>query len=88
MNQFDSRYYCTPHFDTSLIDLDPDSRSQECEKPLTSAPIILQGFQLIWIRFGVQLRLDGLMNLILILFRYSVFKGDVPAYMILLEKKL
>ena len=25
-------YYCTVHFDTSLIDIDLDSRSQKCEK--------------------------------------------------------
>ena len=26
------RYLCTLRFDTSLVDFDPDSRSQECEK--------------------------------------------------------
>ena len=38
----DDRYYCTLHLGTSLIDLDLDSRSQECEKEKTSAPIASQ----------------------------------------------
>ena len=29
---YDERYYCTPHFDTSHVDLDVDPRSQGCEK--------------------------------------------------------
>ena len=46
-NWCDDRYYCTLHFDTSLIDLDQDSRSQECKKAKTSGPSISQSFQLI-----------------------------------------
>ena len=41
----DGRYYCTLHFDTRLIDLDPDSRSQECGKAKSSVPIISQKYQ-------------------------------------------
>ena len=29
---YDDECYCTVHFDTSLIELDLDSRSQECKK--------------------------------------------------------
>ena len=39
------RYYCTLHFDTSLLDPDFDSRLQECETARTSEPIISQIFQ-------------------------------------------
>ena len=38
----DNRCYCTLHFDTNLIDLDVDSRSQQCKKTKTSAPTIPQ----------------------------------------------
>ena len=48
---YDNRYYCTLNFDTSLIGLDLDSRSQECQKAKTSAPIISQSFQSIWMEF-------------------------------------
>ena len=41
------RYYCTLPFDSCLIDLDLNSRSKECQKVKTSAPIISQGLQ--WI---------------------------------------
>ena len=54
---FDCRCYCTLHFDTSLIDFDLDSRSQECVKAKTSVPVISQIFQLISMEFGVLLRL-------------------------------
>ena len=36
---YDDRYYCTLRFDTSLSDLDLNSRSQECEQVKSSAPI-------------------------------------------------
>ena len=49
----DDRYYCSLHFDTSLIDLDLDSRSQECEKAKTSAPIISQSLQSVETRGGI-----------------------------------
>ena len=38
--------------DTSLIDLDLDSRSQECKKAKASAPIVSQSFQSIWRELG------------------------------------
>ena len=34
-NLYDDRYYCTLHFDTSLINHDLDSRSRYCEKANT-----------------------------------------------------
>ena len=37
---YDDRYFSILHFDTSLIDLELDSRSQECKKAKSSAPII------------------------------------------------
>ena len=40
LNLVDDLYCCTLHFDTSLIDLDLDSRSQECDKANNSATII------------------------------------------------
>ena len=54
------------HFDASLIDLDLDSRSQECKKAKISAAIISQIFQLIWTKFVIMLRHVIVMNLILI----------------------
>ena len=74
------RYYysCTVHFDTRLIDLGHDSRSQKCEKANTSAAIISQTFQLIWMEFGVQLRLVGVMNLILVLSCPLSIQGRQP----------
>ena len=41
---YDDGYYCTLHFDTSLIDLYFDSRSQECEKAKTAVPVISEIF--------------------------------------------
>ena len=90
-NQFDSvwydnRYYCPLHFDatiTSLINLDLDSRSQECEKANTSMPITSQSFQLTWMEAGILLRLSHVMNLILLYFIYSIFKGEDPTVVIL-----
>ena len=38
----DYRYYCALHFDTSLIDLDLDSKSQECEKAKMMTLIFIQ----------------------------------------------
>ena len=49
------------HFDISLIDLNLESRSQECEKALTSAPVISHSFQLIWMQVGILLGLVGVM---------------------------
>ena len=69
------RYYCTVHFDISLVDLDLVSRSQECEKATTSARIISESFQLIWMVFGILLRLFSVMNIILFLFRPFNIQG-------------
>ena len=60
-------HYCTLHPDNSLIDLDIDSRSQECEKAKTCVSIISQSLQLISVDFGILLRLVGVMKHILIL---------------------
>ena len=84
-NRFDStwhddRYYCALYFDTRLIDLDLDSMSQECEKAKTSAPIILQSFQLIWMEIGTLLRIVGMMNLIIILFHPLSNQGREPNF--------
>ena len=54
---YDDRYSCTLHFDTSLIDLDFDSTSQECQKADISALIISQSFQFISMECRVLLRL-------------------------------
>ena len=67
----------TLHLDTSLIDHDLDSRSQECEKAQTSAPIISQSFMLIGMEFGIVLRLVSVTNLILFNFVHVIFKGTI-----------
>ena len=61
-----------------------DSRSQQCEKVQTSATIILQSFQSMWMEFAILLRLAGVVNLTLI---HSKFKGENPTYVILFKKK-
>ena len=58
---------CTIQFNTSLIDLDLESRSQVCEKAKTSVPIISQNLQLISMEFGILLRFVGVVKFILIL---------------------
>ena len=63
---YNNRYYCTQHFDTCLIDLDLHPWSQECEKAKQFVPVISQNFWLVWIEFGILLRLVDVMNLILI----------------------
>ena len=45
------------HYDTSLTDLNLDSRSQECKQVETSTAIISQCFESIWMEFGPLLRL-------------------------------
>ena len=72
MNGFDSdcytdSYYCAQRFDTSLVGLELDSRSQGCKKANIFLTIISQSVQLIWIQFVMLLRLVGVMDLILIL---------------------
>ena len=53
--------------DTSLSDLDFDSRSQGCEKAKSSVPIISQSSPLIWLKLGKLFRLISLTNLTLVL---------------------
>ena len=60
-------YTIALHFDTSLIVLDLDSRSQECENAEHSAPIILKSFQSVLTEFDLLLRRARVMNLIHIL---------------------
>ena len=72
-------------FDTGLIDLDVDSRSQECEKAKSSVAIISQRFQSYWMDFGVLLRLVW-WNLCSCCRPFNV-QGEDPSYVILLKKK-
>ena len=63
-------------FHTSLVDLDPDPRSKECEKT-TNTTIISQSFffnRSQW-NFGILLGLVGVMNLMLILFPLFHIEG-------------
>ena len=48
--RYDDRYYLNCTYDTSLIDLDLDSRTRECKKAKTSVSIISNRFQSIWFR--------------------------------------
>ena len=84
---YDDRYYCTLYFDISLIDVDLDSRSQECEIAPTSAPVISHK---VFDQFECNLvhRLDSVVwwtsySFYLV---HSIFKGENPAYVILLKK--
>ena len=43
-------------FFTSLIDFELDSGSRECKKATVSVAIISQGFQSVWMGFGVLFR--------------------------------
>ena len=70
-------YYCTLHFDTSLLDFDLELRSQ-CEKANIPAPIISEKFKLIWMEFGIMLRLVGVMNLMLFLSPTFSIQGREP----------
>ena len=64
---YDDRYYSTLHFDANLIQLDLDSRSQECKKSKTCVSVISESFQSICMEYGILLRLVGVMSFILIL---------------------
>ena len=64
--------------DTILIDLDLNSRSQECEKAKLSAPIMSQSFQSIQMECGILLRLVSVTSFILILFRPFDVQGREP----------
>ena len=78
--------------DISLVDLDFDSRSQECKKTQTSAPyffcVRVQSFQSIWMEFGVPLRLVSVMNLLLILSSSCGIQGREPYLCDIVNKKL
>ena len=65
---YDDRYYCNHHFDAILIDIDLESRSQECKKEKSSAPVVSPSFQSIWMEFGRLLKLVGVMNLFILLY--------------------
>ena len=68
----------TLHFDTSLIDLDLDSRSQEWRKQKTFGTFVLHSFQSIWMEFDVLLRLAGVMKFIFILSCLVSYQGGGP----------
>ena len=63
---YHNRYYCTLHFDNSLIDLDIDSRPQKCKKANTSLQIIKQMLNQFEWNSGILLTLVGVINLIFI----------------------
>ena len=67
---YDDRYYRTLHLDTSLIDLDRDSRSQECKKAKSSAAIISQNFRTILDGIWYTVVTRWLMKLMFILSYY------------------
>ena len=83
---YSDRYYCGWHFDTSLIDLDFDSTSHECEKAKTYASIVSQSFQSIQIEFFLLLRLASVVFLIPILFRPFDIQGREPYLCDLIKK--
>ena len=56
------------YVNTGLIDLGLHSRSKEYEKTKTSAPIVSQSFQSIWMEFAIMLKFVDVIHLILILF--------------------
>ena len=55
----------------------PWFKSHGCRKGKTSVPIVSQSCQWILMEFGMLLRLVGLINLILISSRQSIFKGGI-----------
>ena len=71
----------------SLIDLDLDSRSQECEKTKTCMLSISQSFQSIWMEFLKLFRLVSVMNLLLILSRPLNIQGRKPHLSDFVKKK-
>ena len=64
-NSYDDGCYRTLHSDSSLDDLDLDSKLQWCEKVETSGSIISQSERWIWVKFGMLFRHFVLINLIL-----------------------
>ena len=73
------------YFSSSLINHDFDLRSQECEKAKTSAPIISQSIQSIWIEFAILLRLASEWTSYSFYLVHWTFKGENPTYMISLK---
>ena len=65
---------------SSLFDLDLDSRSQECKKAKASVAIISHNFQSVRMEFGILLRLVSVMNFILILFLPFNIQGKKPCW--------
>ena len=84
----DDRYWlwydCTLHFDTRSLDL----RTHKCKKAKASAPIISQSCQLIWMEFGILLRLLYLISRILILLWLINIQGREPYLCDSIDKKL
>ena len=76
--------YLTLHFDTSLIDFDLDSGSHECKKAKT----FHASFQSILMEFGIPLRLAGVMNSVLVLFRAFSMQRRQPYLCHFIEKNI
>ena len=77
---YDDRCHWILHFESSLSDLDLDSRSQWCKKANTSKQFLSKSHGWIWMKYGnitMLLRPVGL-NLILFHLVWSVFKGVKP----------
>ena len=72
---------------TSPTDLALDSRIQERKKAKTSVPTISQSLQVIWMEFGMLLRLVSLMILILILSHPFNIQGRKPYLCGFVKKK-
>ena len=70
------RHYWLVDFDTCLTDLTFNQGHRPDGQGKTSVQTILQSFQLISMKFGVVLRLVGLMNCTFL------FKGENPTYTI------
>ena len=69
---YDDRYYRILCFDTSVVRLDLNSRTQECMKPNTSEPIFSQNLVSVWMKVGMLLKLSGLVNLVLMILSCSI----------------
>ena len=76
------RHYCILHCDTSLTDLDLDSKSRVGE-----SKNFCGNYQSIWVEFGILLRLVGVMNCMLILFCLFSIQGREPYWCDSVKKK-
>ena len=81
---YSNRYYCTLHFDTSLIGLDLYSRSLEHEEAKTSSQSFQSVLDGIW--FTIE-TFVGVMYLLLMFCVSSIFKGDSLTYVICTPQK-